>query len=334
MASERQALILILLSLFTFSFIMSSQASTGEIAIYWGQNYGDGNLTATCDTGNYGIVILAFFTTFGCGRTPAWNFDGHCGHWSPCTKLKHEIDHCQEKGIKVFLSIGGASENYSLCSPEDAKEVAEYLYNKFLSDYIGRDGPLGPVTLDGIDFHIEAGSNLYWDNLARELDTIRQKKHFYLSAAPKCPIPDHYLDTAIKTGLFDYIFVQFYNSFPCQYSDSNPAFLFESWDDWTSLVLPNNSVFMGLPAAPDAAPNGGYIPPQEVLIPYVLPYIKKASNYGGIMLWNRSADVQSHYSDIIKPYVPKDVLQFVTGVSKGIYECVSAALPRFLPKPY
>ncbi|XP_061342047.1 acidic endochitinase-like [Gastrolobium bilobum] len=316
MASERQALILILLSLLTFFFtIMSSEASTGGIAIYWGQNNGDGNLTTTCDTGNYEIVNLAFLTTFGCDRTPAWNFAGHCGDWSLCTKLQPEIEHCQNKGIKVFLSLGGASEDYSLCSAEDAKNVAEYLYEHFLS---GKLGPLGSVTLDGIDFDIERTEN-YWDDLARELDTLRQPKKFYLSAAPQCPTnPIYYLGKAINTGLFDYIFVQFYNNAQCQYSDGNTALLLESWDDWTSLVLPNNSVFMGLPAAPDAAPSGGYIEPEK-LISDVLPYIKKASNYGGIMLWDRFHDVQSNYSDKIKPYVPKDVLQFVTGVSDAIY---------------
>ncbi|MCH80086.1 acidic endochitinase-like [Trifolium medium] len=114
-------------------------------------------------------------------------------------------------------------------------------------------------------------------------------------------MPDHYLDKAIKTGLFDYVLVQFYNNPPCQYNLANgdATLLLQSWNAWTSLVLPNNTVFMGLPTSPSAAPSGGYIPPNDV-ITKVLPHIKKTSNYGGIMLWDRFNDVGNNYSNQIK----------------------------------
>jgi chitinase len=136
------------------SFTIKASSSDGGIAIYWGQNLGDGTLTSTCDTANFEIVLLAFLNVFGDGRTPNWNFAGHCGDWSPCTKLEPEIKHCQQNGVKVFLSIGGASGAYSLSSPDDAKNVAD-LHTNFLS---GQFGPLGSVPLDGIDFDIEEGS--------------------------------------------------------------------------------------------------------------------------------------------------------------------------------
>ena len=170
MDTIRQALLLLLV-LTIFPFTIKASLS-GGIAIYWGQNLGDGTLTSTCDTGNYKIVLLAFLNVFGGGRVPSWNFAGHCGDWSPCTKLEPEIKHCQQKGVKVLLSLGGASGSYSLSSPDDAKNVADYLYTNFLS---GQFGPLGSVTLDGIDFDIEGGSNLYWDDLARDLDNLRQQ---------------------------------------------------------------------------------------------------------------------------------------------------------------
>ena len=286
-------------------------------------------MTATCDTGNYDVVVLSFLNVFGCDKTPEWNFAGHCGNWDPCTKLQPEIEHCQEKGVKLFLSLGGAN---SICSPEDAKNVAKYLYDNFLS---GQRGPFGSVALDGISFDIEGGSNLHWDDLARELDAIRSKhRYFLLSGSPQCFIPDHYLDTAIKTGLFDHIYVRFFNNPPCQYSDGNTARLFASWNEWTSLALPNNSVFLGLPAATEVAPTGGYIPP-EVLVSEVLPYIKQYPNYGGVALWDRFRDVQSHYSNMIKYSVPVRLLHTVSAVSKAISQCVAAALGGriSLPKP-
>ncbi|CAK8532001.1 unnamed protein product [Lathyrus sativus] len=329
MSSKLQTLILVLV-LTISSFTIKASPTDAGIAIYWGQNLGDGSLSSTCDTGNYKIVLLAFLNVFGSGRTPSWNFAGHCGDWSPCTKLEPEIKYCQQKGIKVLLSIGGASGSYSLSSPDDAKVVSDYLYTNFLS---GQFGPLGSVTLDGIDFDIEGGSNLYWDDLARYLDNLRQNnRYFYLAAAPQCFMPDYYLDKAIKTGLFDYVFVQFYNNPPCQYdiANSDATLLLQSWKDWTSLVLPYNTVvFMGLPAAPDAAPSGGYIPPND-LLSKVLPYIKGTSNYGGVMLWDRFHDVGSNYSNQIKEYVKQSALQLMTQVSEAIVGSVSAALKAVL----
>ncbi|GAU38342.1 hypothetical protein TSUD_395960 [Trifolium subterraneum] len=311
------------------SFTVKASSSDGGIAIYWGQNGNEGTLTSTCDTGNFKIVLLAFLNQFGNGNPPKWNFAGHCGDWSPCTQLEPEIKHCQQNGVKIFLSLGGAVGPYSLSSPNDAKNVADYLYTNFLS---GQFGPLGSVTLDGIDFDIEA-STLYWDDLARHLDNQRkQDRYFYLSAAPQCVIPDQYLDKAIKTGLFDYLLVQFYNNPPCQYNTAtgDATLLLQSWDAWTSLILPNNTLFMGLPASPDAAPSGGYIPPND-LITKVLPYIKETPNYGGIMLWDRYHDVGNDYSNQIVGYVKQSAFRFVTLISKAIVGSVSEALNAIFP---
>ncbi|KAK7260465.1 hypothetical protein RIF29_26527 [Crotalaria pallida] len=318
MTSKRQALVL-LLCLITFSSsITSSLGHIGGIAIYWGQNNGDGTLTATCDTNKYETVILAFLVQFGCDREVKWNFVGHCGDWSPCTKLEPEIKYCQSKGIKVLLSLGGAdvsAYDYGLCSPQDAKNVAKYLYDNFLR---GQLGPLGSVTLDGIDFDIEK-TELYWDDLAKELDTYRQSgRYFYLSAAPQCPTEPkiYYLQKAIETGLFDYIFIQFYNNPQCAYSPIyGVGSLLNSWDKWASIVKPNNTIFLGLPAASDAA-GSGYIPP-EVVISEVLPYIKNTPNYGGVMLWDRFHDIPTNFSGQILPYIKNSnvILHSVARVS-------------------
>ncbi|XP_014493495.1 hevamine-A-like [Vigna radiata var. radiata] len=325
MASQRLALITLLLTLSTLS---SSRPDKGGIAVYWGQNLNEGTLTTTCDNRNYEIVLLAFLTQYGAGRTPAWNFAGHCdnGAWKHCTELESEIKYCQGKGKKLLLSIGGDSPNYSLSSPEDAKEVANYIYTNFLS---GNYGPLGSVTLDGVDFDIERTED-YWDNLARELDYFRQTtgRYFYLSAAPQCPTdPIYYLGKAIATQLFDYIFVQFYNNPSCSIRSGIPAIL-NSWDRWVSLVASNNSLFVGVPAAPSA--GDGYISPED-LNTKVLPHAKQAPNYGGVMLWDRYRDLQNGYSNRILPNVIKSKLQVsVASVSDAIYRCVSKALNRVL----
>ncbi|GKU96746.1 hypothetical protein SLEP1_g9948 [Rubroshorea leprosula] len=132
---------------------------------------------------------------------------------------------------------------------EDATQVAKYLWNNFLG---GKSSscPLGDAILDGIDFDIEGETNQHWDELAG-----------YLSGT-----------------------VQFYNISPCQYASGNTANLVDAWKQWTK-DIPVTEIFLGLPAAP-AASGSGFIPVND-LKSEVLPAIKGAFKYGGVMLWSR-----------------------------------------------
>lgn len=118
----------------------------------------------------------------------------------------------------------------------------------------------------------------------------------YLTGAPQCPFPDRLMGSALNTTLFDYIWVQFYNNAPCQYTSGNSERLFDSWNTWTTLVT-TKKIFLGLPAAPEAA-GSGYIPP-DVLISQILPTLKKSGKYGGIMLWSKFWDDRNGYSSSI-----------------------------------
>ncbi|KAL2249042.1 acidic endochitinase SE2 [Sesamum indicum] len=277
--------------LIAFTLFSSSQAA--GIATYWGQNGAEGTLADACNSGNYQFINIAFLTTFGSGQTPVLNLAGHCDPPSgTCTGISNDIRTCQSRGIKILLSLGGATGSYSLSSPDDARQVADYLWNTFLGGS-SSSRPLGDAVLDGIDFDIESGSGQYWDDLARALSGYSSQRKVYLSAAPQCPIPDAHLDTAIQTGLFDYIWVQFYNNEQCDYRGS-PDNLLARWNQWAS--VPGGQVFLGLPAA-EAAAGGGYMPP-DVLISQVLPVIKTSPKYGGVMLWNRFFD-QGYSSAIL-----------------------------------
>ncbi|KAJ4723723.1 acidic endochitinase-like [Melia azedarach] len=269
----------------------------GVISVYWGQNGNEGSLADACNTGNYGIVNIAFLSTFGNGQTPQMNLAGHCDPASNgCTGLSDEIKACQNQGLKVMISIGGASGSYFLSSADDARQVAEYIWNNFLGGQ-SSSRPLGDAVLDGVDFDIEGGTTQYWDELAKALSQFKQQKSFYLTAAPQCPYPDAWIGGALGTGLFDYVWVQFYNNPPCQYS-GNADNLKKSWNEWTS-NLSAGTLFLGLPAASEAA-GSGYIPP-DVLVSEVLPSIKTSPKYGGVMLWSRLYD--KGYSSTIKPSV-------------------------------
>ncbi|XVF09988.1 hypothetical protein REPUB_Repub07fG0145500 [Reevesia pubescens] len=292
MAKKSQAKSTLFFLLLVLALIQTSHAA--GIAIYWGQNGNEGTLTATCATGRYTYVNIAFLNKFGNGRTPELNLAGHCNPASNgCTAVSDGIRSCQSRGIKVMLSIGGGVGSYSLSSQADAKNVADYLWNNFLGGK-SSSRPLGDAVLDGIDFDIELGSTQYWDNLARYLSAYSNKgRKVYLTAAPQCPFPDSFLGTALNTGLFDYVWVQFYNNPPCQYTSGNINNLVNSWNRWTSSINAGK-IFLGLPAAPAAA-GSGYIPP-NVLTSQILPVIKRSAKYGGVMLWSKFYDDSNGYS--------------------------------------
>lgn len=284
MASFKQVSFLLLFPLLLISLLKSSDAA--GIATYWGQNGGEGSLEDACNTNNYQFVNIAFLSTFGNNQNPQINLAGHCDpSINGCTKFSSEIKSCQSKGIKVLLSIGGAGGSHSLNSAEEATNLADYLWNNFLGGQ-SSSRPLGDAVLDGIDFDIENGPGHY-DELAKAL----KQKNVLLTAAPQCPFPDASLDSAIKTGLFDYVWVQFYNNGQCENASGN---LVNAWNQWTSIEA--KQVFLGVPASTDAA-GSGFIP-ADVLTSQVLPAIKSSPKYGGVMIWDRFHD--NGYSTAIK----------------------------------
>ncbi|XWS36073.1 hypothetical protein CRYUN_Cryun20dG0052600 [Craigia yunnanensis] len=250
------------LHFFLLVLALTHFSHAGTIAIYWGQNGFEGNLTEACETRTYDYINMAFLNQFGGGQTPELNL---AGHYDPpsgtCVIFGDQIKECQELGIKVLLSLGGSAGNCTLVSQDDARSVADY-------------------------FWVE-------EHLPRLF--IR---------SPQFPYPDYYIGNAVATGLFDNVWVQFYNNPPCQYSSGNVSNLISSWNEWTSKAIAGN-ISLGLPAAEEAAPSGGYIPADN-LISDVLPVINDSSKYGGVMLRNRYYDRLSGYGASIKPYVLRE----------------------------
>ncbi|KAF6154457.1 hypothetical protein GIB67_028349 [Kingdonia uniflora] len=133
------------------------------------------------------------------------NLAGHCDtSINGCTGLSSDIKASQANGVKVILSIGGETGSYSLTSSEDVRQVAIYLWNNLLGGH-SSNRPLGNAVLNGVDFDIEGSSSLYWDDLARYLKGYR------------------------KRGFFDYVWVQFYNNPPCQYTQGALSNLEDAW---------------------------------------------------------------------------------------------------------
>ncbi|KAI4328853.1 hypothetical protein L6164_021176 [Bauhinia variegata] len=100
------------------------------------------------------------------------------------------------------------------CREVEVDAADDGVADGFVEYLLGRKSslrPLGGAALDGIDFDIEGGTNQHWDDLARY---ISKGKKVFLTAAPLCPFPDAWLGNALKTDLFDYVWVQFYNNPP------------------------------------------------------------------------------------------------------------------------
>ncbi|KAF8695908.1 hypothetical protein HU200_036784 [Digitaria exilis] len=273
---------------------MVGVASAGNIAVYWGQNGNEGTLADACNSGNYAYILIAFLSTFGNGQTPVLNLAGHCDPSSGgCTGLTSDIQACQSQGIKVLLSLGGSGGSYGLSSTDDANSVASYLWDSFLGGS-GSSRPLGSAVLDGIDLDIENGDSAHYDDLA---NALKANNNVLLTAAPQCPYPDASLGPALQTGLFDNVWIQFYNNPGCEYVNGDDSNLVSAWSTWTSSVQAG-SFYLGLPASPEAA-GSGYIQPGD-LTGTVIPAINGIGSYGGIMLWSRYYDVLNNYSGQVK----------------------------------
>ncbi|KAI9114126.1 hypothetical protein K1719_014776 [Acacia pycnantha] len=295
MALLNQSSLLFLLPFLLISSFVERSSAAG-IAVYWGQNGDEGSLADACNTGNYQFVNIGFLNVFGNGQIPQLNLARHCdGTASNCAGISDDIKTCHSNGIKVLLSLGGGVGSYSLNSADEAKQLADYLWNNFLGGS-SSSRPLGDAVLDGIDFDIESGdSTQHWGDLAGALKGFNQQ--LILSAAPQCPSLDSGpLSNAISTGLFDYVWVQFYNNGVCMYSNGNTNDLLGSWNQWNNVQAVK--VFLGVPASEEAA-NGGFIP-ADMMTAQVLPKIKESAKYGGVMIWNRFYDLQNKYSDAIK----------------------------------
>ncbi|KAL2345867.1 hypothetical protein Fmac_007152 [Flemingia macrophylla] len=306
MGNNRTQKVWILFLLSFLALVCSSRG--GDMVVYWGQDEREGSLRETCNSGLYKIVNIAFLSAFGSGRKPEVNLAGHCDPASDgCKSLSKEIKGCQKRGIKVMLSIGGGNPGYSLSSPGDARRVADYIWNSFLGGKSAGSRPLGDAVLDGVDFDIEVGGGEgFYGALARRLFEHGKagSRKVYLTAAPQCPFPDEHLKGALSTGLFDYVWVQFYNNEECEFESSNPGKFQRSWNTWVSSVKVSK-IYVGVPASASPSTAGsGFVAPQ-ILKTQVLPFVRNSSKhiYGGVMLWDRAADKQTGYSRNIKDSV-------------------------------
>ncbi|KAJ1643002.1 Chitinase 2 [Coemansia asiatica] len=278
---------------------------TGGLAIYWGQNslslQTEGkeeelDLQDYCNSSTPpDIILLAFHHVFT--ENPQINLSKHCEKYFKgsqmldCTSLAPQIQACQEKGIKVLLSMGGATGAYSMVNNDIASSYAQTVVDTYLSgnssDVIR---PFGDAVLDGVDLDIEGGGDTGYAEFTNKLREI--EPDVLITAAPQCAFPDAMLGDALDNGWVDAVFIQFYNNF-CNAGTSE--FNFATWADWAQSKSKNPDVklYIGSPAC-QACASTGYLGAEK--LEQVYTDIKRSNGdvLGGIMLWDAGA---AYYDD-------------------------------------
>ncbi|KAI1100525.1 glycoside hydrolase family 18 protein [Jackrogersella minutella] len=291
--------------------LKTRQASGAQNVVYWGQNGGgtieNNDLSTYCNsTSGIDVIVLAFLYQWGNGADiPSGTIGQSCfistsGEGQNCDALSSAITTCKSAGIKVLLSLGGATASYSLSSQAEAESIGNYLWQAY-----GNSGnssvqrPLGDVFVDGFDFDIESnnGNEFYQYMIAalRSNFASDSANTYYISAAPQCPLPEPNMGEIIGNSTFDYIWPQFYNNnnytYPCALPiNGNAPFNYDQWVNWTAgTPSADAKIFIGVPAstlAANGSPSGEtYYATPDQLATIVSDY-KNNSRFGGVMMWS------------------------------------------------
>lgn len=285
---------------------MSRGTSSGPLnVVYWGQNGGNtvenNDLSAYC-TSNAGIdvIVLAFLYEYGNGITiPSGTIGQSCsistsGEGQQCDELASAIRTCQSSGVKVLLSLGGATGAYSLTSQQEAETIGQNLWDAYGNASNGNGSvprPFGSTFVNGWDFDIESNSgNQYYPYLISKLRSnfaSDPANTYYITGAPQCPIPEPNMQSIVTNSQFDYLWVQFYNNPGCSL---NGLINFNGWvSSIANTPSSNAKILIGVPASPLAATGTSsgaeyYLAPSSLAS--LVDLYKSNSAFGGIMMWS------------------------------------------------
>ena len=309
---------------------LSARSASGQNVVYWGQNGGgtveNNDLSAYCtSTSGIDIIVLAFLYSFGNGNLiPSGTIGQSCyistsGEGQNCAALTSAIATCQAAGVKVILSLGGASGSYTLTSQAEATTIAQNIWAAYgNSGNTAVQRPFGNVFVNGFDFDIEVSSgSAYYPTMISELRSLFSNDpghQYYITGAPQCPIPEPNMGSMIAAAQFDYLWVQFYNNNdyapdPCSLGfNGNAPFNYNQWV--TSLAgtkSANAKIFIGVPAAPlasNGAPSGEiyYITPAQLST--LVGEYKSDSHFGGVMMFVSLPFPLSPISPSVSPQSP------------------------------
>ncbi|KAJ3075324.1 hypothetical protein HDU98_008572 [Podochytrium sp. JEL0797] len=276
-------------------------------------------LASYCDLGYYQTMNIAFLYDFG-GGDGHWGLDlSSIGRYdvsaggvvsttstliggpvdpSVFTQVGADIQHCQSKGIKVILSIGGDMHSPYQFIPGDGVKYANILFNSFLQGNSSQR-PFGNAILDGVEFDVEKTGPAYTQEQVIMLQTLRKlsPKSLY-SAVPQCYLNGGLGDS--NTGpviqahpeLLDYLVIQFYNNPSCSYPF---GFNFNVWKTYYA-----GPIVIGLAGDATSAITGGFLNAGQLQA--VVDGVMTDSQFYGISVYDVSSSnpAFSTYSQTIR----------------------------------
>ncbi|KAG0645436.1 Endochitinase A1 [Hyphodiscus hymeniophilus] len=308
-------------------------SAKNNVAVYWGQR--TGSLAKVCANDAVDVVLLSFMNVFPGGQDgsdlPGTNFAGNCNTapfpgshlLEPCAPMPEDIQTCQKLGKKVILALGGES-GYQLSGAAAGESFADKLWALAgpMSANHGEPRPFGESQVDGFDFDIEIKSP---DNQAGYIAMInRLRSHFgneerqyFITGAPQCVVPDANMGEMMTKAQFDMLLVQFYNTNECsarRFVDEGEGFTYDALvESLEGTPSENAKIYLGLPAATDAAGERYYLHANEVE-KLVQAHAGKR-NFGGIMLWDAARAEENRQEGKAYHEMMKDILNRIVGGS-------------------
>lgn len=284
------------------SKVLPRGTTGGQNVVYWGQNGGnvvENNDLSTYCTSESGIdvIVLSFLYQYGNGVTvPSGTIGQSCsisttGQGQGCDDLAKAIDTCKSNGVKVILSLGGASGAYALTSQQEAETIGQNLWDAYGNGAAGSvPRPFGQTFVNGWDFDIESNSgNQYYQYMIAKLRSnfaSDSANTYYITGAPQCPVPEPNMNDIITNSQFDYLFVQFYNNPGCSLDGT---INFDAWkQNIANTPSANAKIFIGVPASPLGATGtqsgSKYYLEPSALASLTSQYTSDGA-FGGIMMW-------------------------------------------------
>lgn len=231
-----------------------------------------------------------------------------------CPALQKDLYTCRQTSNKKFLlSLGGATPEYQLTGATDGNNFANLLWGMFgprTTTWVNANKPrpfdyngVG-FSVDGFDLDIEHPPTDSWagyNALATQLRTnfgTASGQTFYLTASPQCVVPDANLSGVLQKGIFDMLFIQYYNTPLCSaatWVKSNPnykpggtfntsGFTYDTWTSWlASTPSKNAKLFLGLLGSSTAGASTSMITPAQAQNLIDAYYCH--SNFAGVSVW-------------------------------------------------
>ncbi|KAJ3203916.1 hypothetical protein HDU82_006215, partial [Entophlyctis luteolus] len=293
-------------------------------------SYYQKDLKYYCDTGYFNTINIAFLNLWGGGSghfqitlggfstanyvtdgTYVYNGDGkESNSASVVTSYQNigmDITHCQSKGIKVLMSLGGDKVSDYSFSTGDGKLYANLWYNMFLEGS-SSVRPFGAgVVLDGIELDVEKnlaypGTQPWNQEMIDLITTLRSlSPQTTLAIVPQCYLSDaNYPGKDANVGdvipavadKLDYLIVQYYNNPVCSYPVN---FNFE---DWTKVF--SGKIVVGLAGDWTSAISGGFLEPGPLQA--VFDQVKTSSQFLGFSVYDVSSSTAPALEHTIANY--------------------------------